>query len=187
MKKLIFTIAFFTVCVTANAQINQDTVGLNLPIMDGRVIYTGVIDVAGKTKDDLFRNAQQWLIEAFYNQKDVIQNKDKEDGLVIGQGILNFSSSAGLSAVNWANHVTIKIECKDSKYRYSFYNIVNTSDVFGPASYDIEQVLGFILGAQKWPLTKNAAKSMLKRNDEVVKNVILSLENAMAKTTTTDF
>jgi len=185
MKKLIFTIAFFTVCVTANAQIDKDTVGLNLPVKDGQVIYTGVVEIDGKTKDDLYRNAQQWFIDGFYSQKDVIQDKDKEDGLVFGRGVFYFFSGVGLGQdVNWANHVTIKIECKDNKYRYSFYNMVIVNYDSGNTNFDIEQLLGAVLGTQKWPWTKNAAKNALTTSDDLVKKAILSLKNGMAKTTT---
>ena len=186
MKKLIFTIAFFTVCVTADAQVNKDTVGLNLPITAGRVIYTGVVEAAGKTKADLYRNAQQWLIDAFYNQNGVIQDKDKDAGLVFGQGVFNFSMGVELGSVNWINHFTIKIECRDNKYRYSFYNIVINYAASGNTGFDIEQVLGILLGTQKWPLPKKAASKVLVQNDVLIKNVILSLKNAMA-TTTSDF
>src|ERR1700761_2725511 len=151
MKKLIFTLAFISAFITAKAQINKDTVGLNVPVKDGQVIYTGVVEVAGKTKDDLYRNAQQWFIDYFYSQKDVIQNKDKEDGLLFGRGVFYFTIGVGLGqTVNWANHVTIKIECKDNKYRYSFYNMLANNYDSGGTNFNIEQVLGVILGTQKW-------------------------------------
>ena len=187
MKKIIFTIALFTVCITANAQINKDTVGLNLPVRDGQVIYTGVVEVAGKTKDNLYRSAQQWFINYFNGAKNFTQDKDEKDALVYGRGTLNFTSGIGiglLTSVVWGDDVTIKIECKDNKYRYSFYNMVINYVGSGYPDFDIEQVLGGVLGTQKWPWTKNAAKNVLTHNDEQVKNAILSLKNAMGKTTT---
>jgi len=186
MKKLIFTIALFTICVTANAQINKDTVGLSLPVKDGQVIYTEVVEVAGKTKVDLYRNAQQWFINYFGGIKNFMQDNDTEDALVCGQGTLNFNSGVGiglLTNVIWGDDVTIKIECKDNKYRYSFYAMVikNPSD---NSEYEIEQVLGAVLGTQKWPWTKNAAKEVLIHNDEKLKSAISFLKNDMKKTTT---
>jgi hypothetical protein len=183
MKKLLFTIAFFIVCVTANAQINKDTVGLNLPVRDGQLIYTGVVAVEGRTKDDLYRNAQQWFIDNFYTQKDVIQDKDKEDGLIFGRGIYYFYSTNSLGQnFNWTNHLTMKIECKDNKYRYLFYNMVIYDD--SNNYFSIEQALQFILGTQKWSWgTKNVAKRMFISNDVLIKNAVLSLKTAMEKTT----
>jgi len=188
MKKIIFTIALFTVCITANAQINKDTVGLNLPVRDGQVIYTGVVEVAGKTKDNLYRSAQQWFINYFNGAKNFTQDKDEKDALVYGRGTLNFTSGIGiglLTSVVWGDDVTIKIECKDNKYRYTFYGMVikYPSDNSG---YVIEQVLGAVLGTQKWQWTKNAAKDVLIHNDEKVKSAISFLISDM-KTTTTDF
>ena len=161
---------------------------MNLPVKDGQVIYTGVVEVAGKTKDDLFRNAQQWFINYFGGTIKFMQDKDKEDALVCGRGVLNFTSGVGiglLASVIWGDDVTIKIECKDNKYRYSFYGMIikYPSDNSG---YTIEQVLGTVLGTQKWQWTKSAAKSVLIHNDGKVKSAISFLKSDM-KTTTTDF
>jgi hypothetical protein len=186
MNKLIFTIAFFTLCATARAQINKDTVGLNLPVKDNQLIYTGVVEINGKTKDDLFRNAQQWFIDNFYSQKGVIQDKDKEAGLIFGRGAYYYSSKSGIGYINWASNITVEIECKDNKYRYWFYHMVISNYDSGNSTFDIEQLLGTVLGTQKWPWTKSAAKNALVRNDEVIKSAIVSLKNAM-ETTVTDF
>jgi hypothetical protein len=185
MKKLIFTIVFFTACITAKAQVNKDTVGLNLPVTNGQVIYTGVVEVDGKTKEDLYKNAQQWFMDFFSSQKDVIQDKDKEEGIVFGEVNLYFFSGTGLGATqNWTNHFTIKIECKDNKYRYSFYNMLISTNPSDNTNYYIEQLLGQVLGTQKWPWTKNAAKNALISNGGQIRTAILSLKAAMGKTTT---
>ncbi len=183
MKKIIFTIAFFTACIAAHAQINKDTVGMNLPVKDGQVIYTAVVLVDGKTKNDLYQNAQQWFMDYFSSQKNVIQADDREDGLVFGRGILYFSTTYTLSYINWASHITFKIECKDNKYRYSFYNMVINNYDSGNSNYDIEQLLGTILGTQNWPYTKSEAQKVLIKNDTTIKSAISSLEKAMKKTT----
>jgi hypothetical protein len=184
MKKLIFTIAFFTACVTAKAQINKDTVGLNLPVKNGEVIYTAVVEVDGKTKDELYRNAQQWFINYFDGAAKFTQDVDKNDAYVCGRGVLKFTSGLRLDAnVLWGNDVTIKIECKDNKYRYTFYLMV-IKDITDNAEYAIEQISGAVLGTQKWPWSKNAAKNVLIQNDEKLKSAISFLKSDMEKTTT---
>lgn len=184
MKKLIFTIAFFTACVTAKAQINKDTVGLNLPVKNGEVIYTAVVEVDGKTKDELYRNAQQWFINYFDGAAKFTQDVDKNDAYICGRGVLKFTSGIRLDAnVLWGNDVMVKIECKDNKYRYAFYGMV-IKDITDNAEYQIEQILGAVLGTQKWPWSKNAAKNVLLNNDAKLKSAISFLKGDMQKTTT---
>lgn len=183
MKKLSLIITFLVFCAAANAQVKKDTVGLNIPVSNTQVIYTGVVDVPGKTKDELFRNAQQWFINAFPSQKDVIQDKDNENGIVYGRIVLYFSSGVGLGVkVNFADHLTVKIECKDGKYRYAFYNMAISNYDSGNSSFDIEQILGQVLGTQKWPWSKNAAKNTLKSNDSFIRSAVDHLKRGMAVT-----
>lgn len=184
MKKLISTLAFFTACITARAQINKDTVGLNLNVQAGQVIYTGVVNAEGLTKDELYRNAQQWFIDYFYNSKNLIQDKDKKDALVCGRGILSFYAGIGLgSTAHWADNVAIKIECRDNKYRYTFYGMI-FKDIADNTEYPADHILGVVLGTQKWPYLKSAAKNALKENAKNIKDAITDLKNTMANAPT---
>jgi len=36
---------------------------LDLPVKEGQIIYTGVVEADGKTKDELYKNAQQAFIK----------------------------------------------------------------------------------------------------------------------------
>ena len=184
MNKIIFTIVFLTAFITAKAQINKDTVGLNIPVKNNEVIYTEVVNVNGKTKDELYRNAQQWFINYFDGTAKFTQDVDKNDAYIIGRGVLKFTSGIRLDAnVLWGNDVTVKIECKDNKYRYTFYGMV-IKDITDNAEYQAEQILGAVLGTQKWPWSKNAAKNVLIHNDEKLKSAISFLKADMQKTIT---
>ena len=47
-----------------------------------------VIDLEGRTKEDLYIQSRDWLITAFTSSKSVIQYSDKEEGIIIGKYLL---------------------------------------------------------------------------------------------------
>src|SRR5437868_3851017 len=94
MKIILLIASSIILSISCYAQ--KDTVGLNVPIQDGKIVYQGIVDIQGKQKLDLYRNAQQWFVDYFKSSKDVIQNQDKEDGFIIGKGYIIFNAKAGL-------------------------------------------------------------------------------------------
>jgi len=54
----------------------------------------------------------------------------------------------------------------------------------GNNGYDLEVLLGQVLGTQKWPWTKNAAKNALTNCDYLIKKAIVNFKDNMAATTT---
>ncbi|MCC8426944.1 DUF4468 domain-containing protein [Mucilaginibacter sp. UR6-11] len=85
MKQLLIGLLF--IAIGAKAQ-NKDTLGLNIPIKDGHVVYEGIVEMPGKPKMDLYNNAKQWFVDCFKSAKDVIQNEDKDQGRIIGKGVI---------------------------------------------------------------------------------------------------
>lgn len=149
----------------------KDTVGLNIPIKDGQITYQDIIDMPNKSKSDLYRNAQQWFVDYFKSSKDVIQNQDKDDGIIIGKGFIDFNSKVGLG-ITMTSHdkLTIKIECKDNKYRYTIYDMI----IYPPAynednAVSLNRIYGKLIGTEKLPTSKGVAKSVLQSNDRAVK------------------
>ena len=51
----------------------KDTVGLKIPVTDGAVIYERVFDVPGKSKADLYKNAQLWFADHYVNSNNEIE------------------------------------------------------------------------------------------------------------------
>ena len=186
MKKLITLGLSALLYLSANAQVNKDTVGINLPFKDSNLLYTGVVTISNKTKIDLYKNAQQWFVDYFNSSKAVIQNQDKEDGLIVGKGILKFASKIGMGmTMPFGDNVTVKIECKDGKYRYSFYDISITYFYNGTTDFTIDEVMDKLLGRKtRWGWSKKVAKGVLANGDEKVKESIAALNQAMNKTPT---
>jgi|GEM_PF-925764 len=182
MKKTILMTLLAMLCLSATAQI-KDTVGLNLPIVDGKIVYEGIVDIPGTTKNDLYQNAQQWFVDFFKSSKDVIQNQDKDNGLVVGKGMLDFNARVGLGmSMVQHNKLTVKIICKDNKYKYSVYDMI----LYPPEgnekySTPFDNLYGKLIGTVKIGGTKSAIKDILKKNDIEVKKMIESIKMAMSK------
>jgi len=182
MQKIILLPLLAFLSLTVKAQI-KDTVGLNLPIVDGKILYEGIVDIPDKTKNDLYQNAQQWFVDYFKSSKDVIQNQDKDNGIVVGKGMLDFNARVGLG-MSMVQHdkLTIKIVCKDNKYKYSVYDMI----LYPPEgnekySTPFDNLYGKLIGTVKIGGSKSAVKDILKKNDIEVRKMIESIKLAMVK------
>lgn len=75
---------------------------------------------SNKEKDDIYRIANEWMVETFKSSSEVIQYQDKEEGVIIGKGLTLIGSNfAGSSYA----HFTIKIETKENKTRLSITDV----------------------------------------------------------------
>ncbi len=93
-----------------------------------------VIKMDGKSKNELYINANTWMVETFSSAKSVVQFTDKEDGIVIGKYLLTTNGYAGTNT--YADiHAIIKIQVKDDASKITItpdnFNIPS----FSPASY----------------------------------------------------
>ncbi|MDN8336515.1 DUF4468 domain-containing protein [Acinetobacter baumannii] len=89
-----------------------------------------VVDVGGKTKDQLFEQSKVWIARSFKSANNVIQYQDKASGRIIGKGNIPFPCSGfidcgafGKDKVNF----TIQIDTKDNKARVFISDITATS------------------------------------------------------------
>jgi len=134
MKKIFILI--FTLFIS-NALIAQDKLLGILPLKEGKVTYSDVVQLPGVTKEELYKRVKLWFNETYNSNKDIIQLDDKEHGEIIGKGSFrakwNFRFYTALSMNVWK---TIKIQFKDDSFRYEitdfrlnnyFYPIQNTS------------------------------------------------------------
>jgi hypothetical protein len=186
MKRLLFISLFIMVSLSSYAQ--KDTVGLNIPIKEGKIVYEGIIETPNKTKIDLYNNAKQWFVDYFKSSKDVIQNEDKDQGRIIGKGIIFIYWKALGMKGSYNDKITIQIDVKDGKYRYRIYDMVITT----PASYNSmlgeipshdyvpEDMIGKLTGSGKFPTTKNQCRNLLQSMDTETKSTIESLQKAMS-------
>lgn len=84
-------------------------------------VFSKIVTAENKSKEDIYNKALEVLADIYKDSKDVIQNKDKEAGLIVGKGFID----SDIRTINWASicrnrcwHL-IKIEIKEGKYRIS--------------------------------------------------------------------
>ncbi|MHA3061178.1 DUF4468 domain-containing protein [Acinetobacter sp. ANC 4631] len=122
MKKIlisIFSTAILSGCVTA------EQMQFAAPLND----VSEVIDINGKSKDQLFEASKIWIAKSFNSSNNVIQYADKESGSIIGKGNMKFPCDGFIDCSAFGNdrvNFTIKIDTKDNKARVTLSDITRT-------------------------------------------------------------
>lgn len=103
----------------ASAQ-EQDKYGVgSVPVKDGVVTFTTINEISTKTKDQLYSSAKMMIAEMFKSAKDVIQSDDKDSGVIICKG----NAKIPKAFITYLMEFTLKISCKDGKYKADLYDI----------------------------------------------------------------
>lgn len=111
MKKLLLLISIFITSTSAFSQSENSEFSLNPET--GEIYYSEVINLEGKSKDDLYLYANSWFVDAFVSAKNVIQYSDKKEGVIIGKWYLEVK--------NGKVEFTAKIGVKEGRYKYELY------------------------------------------------------------------
>ncbi len=85
--------------------------------------FQEVVQVPGVSADALYSRAKEWFAETFVSAQDVVQLDDVANHKLIGKGITEEYSSYLVFDGSAHAKFTIKIECKNGRYRYSIYGI----------------------------------------------------------------
>lgn len=95
-----------------------------LPVINGKVNYTGIVIVDSTDKLKLYTKAKKWFIKQYRSAKDVIQLDDKENAEVIGKGFFETIWENSFTSERKVNvwH-TVKIYLKDNKFKYEITDI----------------------------------------------------------------
>jgi hypothetical protein len=92
---------------------------LQLPIIDGKITYTGVVHVDSLSSEELYKRSKRWFFDTYNSGKDVIQLDDKESGEIIGKGFFEtYWQSSFLGGISINVYQTIKVQVKDGRYKY---------------------------------------------------------------------
>ncbi|HSW67478.1 MAG TPA: DUF4468 domain-containing protein [Bacteroidales bacterium] len=113
MKKLIFILYCF------------------LPVFCFSQQYSEVVQMEGKTAQQLYTTAREWFAKTFVSANDVIQMEDPTSGKIIGKGsnhvvesyIVGKGITAIFTTIDWYPNYTLKIEVKDGRYKYELTDI----------------------------------------------------------------
>jgi len=92
---------------------------IDLPVDEatGACVFQEVIDVPERSADELHQSARVWFAEAYKSSQDVVQLDDPETNVIIGKA---WSPLQDRGDRIW---YTLKVECKDGRYRYTMYDV----------------------------------------------------------------
>lgn len=101
-----------------------------LPVIDGKITFSEVVQVDSLSKNDIFLRANDWIIKTFNSPKDVIQLSDKDAGKVVCKTFTGATVGKG-----W-NKVTIDplfylltIEARPGRYKITATNFIHQYSV----------------------------------------------------------
>ena len=116
MKKIYFLLFLLFV---SNEILAQDKLLGILPLKDGKVTYSNVVQLKDVSKDVMYNRIKHWFADTYNSGKDVIQIDDKETGEIIGEGCFKSSWRARFFFAQSVNiWKTIKIQLKEDRFRY---------------------------------------------------------------------
>jgi hypothetical protein len=122
MKKVILfllcVLFFHSILFSQDAFISKDTL---FERQSDTWVFTEVFIVDSTfTKEKLFQQAKQWFSEAFVSSKNVIDNADKEEGVIFGHVTIVFKNST-YGYVNF----NIEVRCKNGRVKYLLNNFMH--------------------------------------------------------------
>lgn len=94
---------------------------LCLPALAHTQEYSGIVQVEGKTADELYVSARKWFAINFSSANNVLQMDDPVSGKLIGKGNRIIEHKIGKYPANITMHFTLSVDIKDGRYRYQIY------------------------------------------------------------------
>ena len=81
------------------------------------------VDSTLKTKNQIYSDTKMFIAETWKSAKDVIQNDDKETGLILIKGVTIESVSLFMATYKYVYNYTITFKMKDNKYKIILDNV----------------------------------------------------------------
>lgn len=148
--------------------------------------YSEVIQVDGVSKDELFSRAKLFFVNTYNNATKVIQNEDKDSGIIAGKAITSdniiIGKFSGSGATDAPATYTITLAVKDGRYKYTITDIVQEKLGLLTTSPDNPDIP--IMAGKKWK--SEAREGVKKSTDFVFGNLINVLKSEMNKTAPTE-
>ncbi|MDZ7852370.1 MAG: DUF4468 domain-containing protein [Halomonas sp.] len=84
-----------------------------------------VYETPGVSAEEIFNESRIWIAENFISAKAVIEYEDKENGILIGNGSVDYLCSGieCLATENWKYQFTMRLDIKEDRFKTEFMNI----------------------------------------------------------------
>lgn len=147
--------------------------------------FTEVVENPGVSQKELYGRAKLWFADSYKSAKAVIQTDDPEVGQIVGKPLFKFSPGffMGGEAVAGNINYTVKVFCKDGKFKYDITDFRHES--FGLITTE-EECPWKMFGSNKKfrEKTWKEAKESCKAHAE---SLIKTLKSTMGKKSDADF
>lgn len=104
------------------------------PISEADKTFDRVIEAPGYTKDQIHSQTKIWIAENFKSAKAVIELDSRDDGVIMGNGIMPYPCKVGCTG--WKVPFQMRVDMKDQKFKISFSQVTlvipGTWDGFPP-------------------------------------------------------
>jgi len=119
---------------------------------------TKIVNVIGKTKNEIYIRANTWMVETFNNAKSVIQFSDKESGIVTGRYLMKTITVTTTEFNNVFSMIKIQVKDGAAKITVTPQSYVNNPNIIvGGKGYPLEK-----MNADIDILINNFSKSIIK-------------------------
>lgn len=148
------------------------------PLVEGKVIYSEVVQVDSTSKEELYRRAKVWIANSFQSAKAVIDLDEKESQNVIGKGNIQWSTFGLLIGKNSRTvKFTFYIKAKDNKVKIEFKSIELGYDLGNVKNNDpVETYI-----EAKNPFYKGMREEDFKKIDDTITNTIADFKQNVSK------
>lgn len=88
--------------------------------------FEQVFETPGHTRDQIFTSSKIWVAENFKSAKAVFEYESKEEGTLIGNGLIPFPCKGAFDCLgkgHWKVRFTMRVDMKDDRFRLTFSNI----------------------------------------------------------------
>lgn len=174
MRKIKLVFLFLPIFIVAQAN-----------ALDNVPILKEIVTVDNTSKDELYNRGKIWFARSFKSSMDVVQLDDKENGKIIGKGIISFENPGlkiGKNASGYFEFM-ITIDIKQNKFRYTIENIRHESykdnNSGGLFTNEKPECGTFIMPKSNWKRIKEIGYSEIEK-------IIQDLKFAMNKASTPD-
>lgn len=113
-----------------------------------------VVEVEGKSSDELYKAAKRWFVDAFKDASSVVQLDDPNAHTVVGKGNFRYKTyvhaSSGMR--KGTMRFSVEVSTKEGRYRVRFYDFVHEGSRLVTSSGAVASAinLGVILSGQDY-------------------------------------
>lgn len=175
-RHFLFTLGLLSLLSLPSLSFSQILVELPYDQEEEKIIYQEVVEVDGKSAEELFVAMRLWAVEAFVSSESAIEFEDIDQGIIGGKGALEVITK-GMIGQNVKSFIYFgfRLEAKDGRIRYTFVDFVHKGEPDYP--YDYGPVEGFYFESK--PLHRKNLTVILEQLKETMETEISELKASL--------